>query len=92
MFYSDTQSFLNFLTILNRLEVGVFDRAVKFHSSCIKISTVGQKKQGHASTRLLKSTELKSLDGWIEQTSSHVVWRVVGEHGTNEYALHSNLC
>jgi hypothetical protein len=29
MFYSDTQSFLNFLTILNRLEVGVFDRAVK---------------------------------------------------------------
>jgi hypothetical protein len=70
----------------------IFDRAVKFHSSCIKISTVGQKKQGHAPTRLLKSTELKSLDGWIEQTSSHVVWRVVGEHGTNEYALHSNLC
>jgi hypothetical protein len=29
MFYSDSQSFLNFLTIFNRLEVGVFDRAVK---------------------------------------------------------------
>jgi hypothetical protein len=45
-------------------------------TSCIKISTAGLKKQGggqHASTRLLKS-----LDGWIEQTSSHVVWRVVG--------------
>jgi hypothetical protein len=26
MFYSDTQSFLNFLRILNRLEVGVFAR------------------------------------------------------------------
>jgi hypothetical protein len=23
---------------------------------------------------------------------ANVVWRVVGEHGTNEYALHSNLC
>jgi hypothetical protein len=51
MFYSDTQSFLNFLTILNRLEVGVFDRAVKFHSSCIKISTAGQKKHGGGTTR-----------------------------------------
>jgi hypothetical protein len=29
MFYSETQSFLNFLRILNRLEVGVFARAVK---------------------------------------------------------------
>jgi hypothetical protein len=32
MFYSDTQSFLNFLTNLNRLEVGVFDRAVKLNT------------------------------------------------------------
>jgi hypothetical protein len=32
LFYSDTQSFLNFLRILNRLEVGVFDRAVKLES------------------------------------------------------------
>jgi hypothetical protein len=32
MFYSDTQSFLNFLRILNRLEVGVFARAVKLES------------------------------------------------------------
>jgi hypothetical protein len=29
MFYSDTQSFLIFLRILNRLEAGVFARAVK---------------------------------------------------------------
>jgi hypothetical protein len=34
MFYSDTQSFLNFLRILNRLEVGVFARAVKLESPC----------------------------------------------------------
>jgi hypothetical protein len=85
MFYSDTQSFLNVLTILNRLEVGVFTRAGKFHSTCIKISTPGLKKQGGLRLR-------KSLDGWIEQTSSHVVWRVVRLRGTNEYALHSDLC
>jgi hypothetical protein len=35
MFYSDTQSFLNFLRILNRLEVVVFARAVKLESPCI---------------------------------------------------------
>jgi hypothetical protein len=29
MFYSDIQSFLNFLRILNRLEVGVFAQVVK---------------------------------------------------------------
>jgi hypothetical protein len=34
MFYSDTQSGLNFLRILNRLEVGVFARAVKLESPC----------------------------------------------------------
>jgi hypothetical protein len=34
MFYSDTQSSLNFLRILNRLEVGVFTRAVKLESPC----------------------------------------------------------
>jgi hypothetical protein len=34
MFYRDTQSFLNFLRILNRLEVGVFARAVKLESPC----------------------------------------------------------
>jgi hypothetical protein len=34
MFYNDTQPFLNFLTILSRLEVGVFDRAVKLDSPC----------------------------------------------------------
>jgi hypothetical protein len=34
MFYSDTQSCLNFLRILNRLEVGVFARAVKLESPC----------------------------------------------------------
>jgi hypothetical protein len=32
MFYSVTQSFLNFLRILNRLEVCVFARAVKLES------------------------------------------------------------
>jgi hypothetical protein len=32
MFYSETHSFLNFLRILNRLEVGVFARAVKLVS------------------------------------------------------------
>jgi hypothetical protein len=32
MFYGETQSFLNFLRILNRLEVGVFARAVKLDS------------------------------------------------------------
>jgi hypothetical protein len=32
MFYSETQSFLNFLRILDRLEVGVFARAVKLDS------------------------------------------------------------
>jgi hypothetical protein len=32
MFYSETQSFLNFLRILNRFEVGVFARAVKLDS------------------------------------------------------------
>jgi hypothetical protein len=32
MFYSVTQSFLNFLRILNRLEVYVFARAVKLES------------------------------------------------------------
>jgi hypothetical protein len=32
--YSDGQSFLNFLRILNRLEVGVLDRAVKLESPC----------------------------------------------------------
>jgi hypothetical protein len=52
MFYSDTQSFLNFLTILNRLEVGVFARAGKFYSTCIKISTPGLKKQGGVTTRI----------------------------------------
>jgi hypothetical protein len=34
MFYSDTQSFLNFLRILNRLEVGVFARVVKLELPC----------------------------------------------------------
>jgi hypothetical protein len=34
MFYSVTQSFLNFLRILNRLEVCVFARAVKLESPC----------------------------------------------------------
>jgi hypothetical protein len=57
MFCSDTQSFLNFLTILNRLEVGVFDRAVKFHSSCIKISTAGQKNHGGGTTRFNTRTK-----------------------------------
>jgi hypothetical protein len=37
MFYSDTQLFLNFLRILNRLEVDVFARAVKFESPCTLI-------------------------------------------------------
>ncbi|CAH1380693.1 unnamed protein product [Tenebrio molitor] len=32
MFYSETQLFLNFLRILDRLEVGVFARAVKLDS------------------------------------------------------------
>jgi hypothetical protein len=32
---SVTQSFLNFLRILNRLEVCVFARAVKLESSCL---------------------------------------------------------
>jgi hypothetical protein len=32
MFYSETQSFLNFLRILDRLEMGVFARAVKLDS------------------------------------------------------------
>jgi hypothetical protein len=32
MFYSETQSLLNFLRILDRLEVGVFARAVKLDS------------------------------------------------------------
>jgi hypothetical protein len=58
MFYSDTQSFLNFFTILNRLEVGVFDRAVNFHSSCIKISTAGQKKHGGGTTRFNTLTKM----------------------------------
>jgi hypothetical protein len=31
-YISDTQSFLNFFRILNRLEVGVFARAVKLES------------------------------------------------------------
>jgi hypothetical protein len=34
MFYSVTQSFLNFLRILNRLEVCIFARAVKLESPC----------------------------------------------------------
>jgi hypothetical protein len=34
MFFSNTQSLLNFLRILNRLEVGVFARAVKLESPC----------------------------------------------------------
>jgi hypothetical protein len=34
MFYSDSQSFLNFLRILNRSEVGVFARAIKLESPC----------------------------------------------------------
>jgi hypothetical protein len=34
MFYSETQSLLNFLRILNRLEVCVFSRAVKLESPC----------------------------------------------------------
>jgi hypothetical protein len=34
MFYSITQSFLNFLRILNRLEVCVFARAIKLESPC----------------------------------------------------------
>jgi hypothetical protein len=34
MFYSVTQSFLNFLRILNRLKVCVFARAVKLESPC----------------------------------------------------------
>jgi hypothetical protein len=37
MFYTDTQSFLNFLRILNRLEVGVFARAVKLESPCTSL-------------------------------------------------------
>jgi hypothetical protein len=68
MFYSDTQSFLNFLTILNRLEVGVFDRAVKFHSSCIKISTAGQ-KHGEGTTRfntLIKKSGRFDRAGYIQ--------------------------
>jgi hypothetical protein len=32
--YSNRQSFLNFLRILNRLEVSVYDRAVKLESPC----------------------------------------------------------
>jgi hypothetical protein len=34
MFYNNAQSFLNFLRILNRLEVGVFARTVKLESPC----------------------------------------------------------
>jgi hypothetical protein len=34
MFYSVTQSFLNFLRILNLLKVCVFARAVKLESPC----------------------------------------------------------
>jgi hypothetical protein len=40
MFYSDTQLFLNFLRILNRLELGVFARAVKLESTCTYIQCV----------------------------------------------------
>jgi hypothetical protein len=32
MFYSETKSFLNFLRILHRLEVGVFARTIKLDS------------------------------------------------------------
>jgi hypothetical protein len=39
MFYSDTQSFLNFLRIVNRLEVGVFAQAVKLHSPGIFLAS-----------------------------------------------------
>jgi hypothetical protein len=35
MFYNYTRSFPNFLKILNQLQVGVFDQAVKLDSSCI---------------------------------------------------------
>jgi hypothetical protein len=44
MFYSVTQSFLNFLRILNRIEVRVFARAVKLESPCT--STARQKQLG----------------------------------------------
>jgi hypothetical protein len=37
MFYSDTQSFLNFLRILNHLEVGVFARAVQIRGRTSKL-------------------------------------------------------
>jgi hypothetical protein len=37
MFYSATQSFLNFLRILNRLEVCVFARAGKLESPCTSL-------------------------------------------------------
>jgi hypothetical protein len=37
MFYSVTQSFLNFLRILNRLEVCVFARAGKLESPCTSL-------------------------------------------------------
>jgi hypothetical protein len=44
IFYRDEQSFLNFLRILNRLEVGVFDWAVKFESPCIIIFVMNNSK------------------------------------------------
>jgi hypothetical protein len=44
IFYRDEQSFLNFLRILNRLEVGVFDWTEKFESSCIIIFVVNNSK------------------------------------------------
>jgi hypothetical protein len=34
LIYSDTQSFLKFLRILDQLEMGVFNRAVELKSPC----------------------------------------------------------
>jgi hypothetical protein len=65
MFYSETQLFLNFLRILDRLEVGVFARAVKLDSygtvptssraekSCFPISTTSSQPDLHLQNIIL---------------------------------------